>query len=487
MRLDADLALIGSMRAAIEAAAWRSALNPSRRWRPGRPLELLLVGYNGSRNTGADVRVAEMVRRLRHLLGEPLAGLTVTTLDPALTRDEFPGARQLHVPKGRFPLTLSRAVHRADAVLACEGSMFKSKFANALSVMMSGGMGLALAEGKPAIGYGGEAGKMDAALRAFVESSCADALVLARTRPSLALVEALGIRSELGTDTAWTAEVEPSLGLAQLRAAGWDGRAPVLTLCPINPFWWPVRPELAKAGIHALTGRFADSHRSAVYFHRAGAEVEAAQRRYIEQLARAASVHAERHGAFVAIVGMEALDRKACEALAAAIPGGAPCFVSDLYRWPTLVSLLRASSWIVTSRYHALVCSMPAAVPSIGVTMDERIRNLMAERGTPELALDVGSETLAAELLAALEAVEAEPEAIRAGIEGVVADGLIRMGRMGGALVDELRAHYPELPLRPELGRGGDPLAHLPPLSPAQLALLERAGQAGETEERRHG
>ena len=46
-----------------------------------------------------------------------------------------------------------------------------------------------------------------------------------------------------------------------------------------------------------------------------------------------------------------------------------------------MVSILRAGHLMISSRYHGIVTSMPALVPSAGVTMDERIRNLMQERG----------------------------------------------------------------------------------------------------------
>ena len=43
------------------------------------------------------------------------------------------------------------------------------------------------------------------------------------------------------------------------------------------------------------------------------------------------------------------------------------------------MSLLRCCSLMVSSRYHAIVTSMPGLVPSAGITMDDkRIRNLIA-------------------------------------------------------------------------------------------------------------
>src|SRR5208283_274620 len=40
-----------------------------KRWTPGEKLKLLFAGYNGTRNTGSDVRVQEMLRQVRHVLG----------------------------------------------------------------------------------------------------------------------------------------------------------------------------------------------------------------------------------------------------------------------------------------------------------------------------------------------------------------------------------------------------------------------------------
>ena len=474
MRLvDADQALIGMMRARIEAEAVRGALWPPTPWRPGRPLELLLVGYNGCRNTGADVRVSELVRQLRHLLGDVHAGLSVTTLGPEWTQGYFPGARQIALSRLQFPAMLPGLVAQSDGVLACEGSMFKSRFANALSLMMAGALGLSLARGGIAVGYGGEAGHMEPALERFVRATCAGALVLARTAPSLAQVQALGLRARLGTDTAWTCTVPDAPGRALLEAAGWDGERPVLTLCPINPFWWPVRPDPVRAGLLALSGQEDESHNSAIYFHRAGPAVDAAQARYLDGLAEAAHAFAQRHGAMIAIVGMEARDERAARQLAARRPGGAPVFSAADHPWLPLVSLLRQSRWLVSSRYHALVCAMPAQVPLVGVSMDERIHNLLSEQGAPELCLPVDADDLGARLLAALDTIEASRPAQQARIGAHVAEALWRQGQMGSDFLAELRRHHPAFPVRAGLGPGGDPLAHLPPLSPAQHALLE--------------
>ncbi|MCS6799936.1 MAG: hypothetical protein NZ898_15715, partial [Myxococcota bacterium] len=236
--LDADRALMRAMEGFVQLAASRYALDAGARWKPGEPLRLLFAGYSGSRNTGADVRVEEMLRQFRHLLGDELAELSILTIEPARTRGYFRTVRQIRLPRV-FPKFLYDTVHAHHGVVACEGSMFKSKFANALSTMMVGALGLALAERKPAIGYGGEAGAMDPALEALVRRCCRGALVLARNEASRALLERLGIEAHAGTDTAWTFEPAPaSVGRALLRRAGWDETSPVLVVAPIDPFCW---------------------------------------------------------------------------------------------------------------------------------------------------------------------------------------------------------------------------------------------------------
>ena len=53
----------------IERAKARWMLGGNKPWQPGEKLKLLFAGYNGTRNMGSDVRVDEMLRQIRHILG----------------------------------------------------------------------------------------------------------------------------------------------------------------------------------------------------------------------------------------------------------------------------------------------------------------------------------------------------------------------------------------------------------------------------------
>ena len=64
-----DFLLVMWVSALIEMRRFGWMFGLGKRWTPGEPLRLLFAGYNGTRNTGSDVRVQEMIRQIRHVLG----------------------------------------------------------------------------------------------------------------------------------------------------------------------------------------------------------------------------------------------------------------------------------------------------------------------------------------------------------------------------------------------------------------------------------
>jgi polysaccharide pyruvyl transferase WcaK-like protein len=134
-----------------------------------------------------------------------------------------------------------------------------------------------------------------------------------------------------------------------------------------------------------------------------------------------------------------------------------------------LVAVLRRCRMLVSSRYHAIVTSMSALVPSAGITMDERIRNLMNDRGHEDLFLEVDDEDLEERLLAILHRLHDDGEAISHEIARVLPGQLALMGQMGIDFADEVARVYPDLP-RADLPRTWQ--AHLPPMSSRLQELL---------------
>src|SRR5258705_4385689 len=254
-----DFLLIAWVSALIEITRLGWMLGLGERWTPGEKLRLLFAGYNGNRNTGSDLRVQETLRQIRHVLGAENVDFSVMTQNFNLPRGYFEGTRQVHLPDV-FPPFLFREGRANHGVIACEGSMFKSKFANALTTMMIGSLGIAAAQTKLSVGYGAEAGHMDPLVAKMCARYCQNSFVITRNEESRTVLRELGVPTELGTDTAWTFEPAPAeYGKKALREAGWDGSKPVLVVCPINPFEWPVKASVAKFALHGLTGAYKDS------------------------------------------------------------------------------------------------------------------------------------------------------------------------------------------------------------------------------------
>ena len=465
-----DFLLVAWVSTLIELTRLQWMMGRGKRWTPGEKLKLLFAGYNGTRNTGSDVRVNEMMRQIRHLVRSENVDFSVMTQSFDRTKGYFAGSRQVFLPDV-FPPFLYRETRANHGVVACEGSMFKSKFANALTTMMIGSLGHASAENKLSVAYGAEAGHMDA----LIEKMCAryvhDSLVITRNVESQTVLGKLGISTELGTDTAWTFEPHPdSYGRKALRDAGWDEKTPILVLCPIHPFVWPVKASIAKYITRITTGAYKESQYRTVYFHESGAEVDRKFKHYLDSFVSATRAFTQKHRVFTILVAMERLDAVACRAIAAEIPG-LPIFTSDDYDMYQLVSILRQCAYMVSSRYHGIVTCMPSLVASAGVTMDERIRNLMRERGHQHLFLTVDDPDLGPKMLQMMETLVAEADSVREGIGQTVVRNLKVMARMGVIFEDVLRRQYPEFPLRSGVRSWEE---YLPPLNDTLLRLADK-------------
>jgi len=453
----------------IEITKSRWILGKGTAWRPPEKLKLLFAGYNGTRNMGSDVRVEEMLRQLRHVLGADKVEFSVMSQNFKFSEGYFAGTKQVHLPD-IFPPFLFEEVPRNHGVVACEGSMFKSKFANALTTMMIGSLGMAAAENKLSVGYGAEAGHMDRLVAKMCSRYCKDSFIITRNEESRTVLRELGVPTELGTDTAWTFEpLPPPYGQKILRQAGWDGRKPVLVVCPINPFEWPVRASVGKLIANKLTGAYQESHYRSVYFHNCGPEADRALAHYLSSIASAVEAFRKQKDVFVILVATERLDRRPAQKISDKL-GGVPVLTSDEYNIYQLVSILRACHLMVSSRYHGIVTSMPGLVASAGITMDERIRNLMRERGHEDLLMNVDDPDLEPKVLVALNKLAAERERIAEGVRRCVVKNLKLMARMGLYFEEEVRRRYPDFPTRQGEYSWED---YLPPLSPGLRALLE--------------
>ncbi|MCB0308685.1 MAG: polysaccharide pyruvyl transferase family protein [Bdellovibrionales bacterium] len=451
---------------------------PGQKWTPNQKIKLLFAGYNGTRNTGADVRVEETIRQISHVLGEDQVDMTVLSIDPKKTEGYFPKARQKKLAK-IFPPFLFSECPKYHGVVACEGSMFKSKFANALSTMMAGALGLSGVDHKLGVGYGAEVGHMTSDLEAFVKKSCQDALIICRNERSREALNHLGIRNLGGTDTAWTFSPSPrARGAEILKELGWDGKKEILYVCPINPFWWPVKPHLFKFLKLKILGKHRDTHYQSIYFHEYNDQDRRRYETYLKALAHAIRVIQSKKNVFPVLVAMESLDVHACRDLAKLLENNPPILWSEEVTMHDLVSTLRHGTYIISSRFHAIVTSMPGLVAPLGVTMDERIENLLTDAKLSDYVLDATDEQLEEKLVAKIDLYLSNKSTIKKNIKSFIPKQLKLMAGMGKDFLDEVHRVYPEFPKNSELKTWKD---FLPSLPEDVEALLLKPKKSKET------
>lgn len=429
-------------------------------WRPGERLKVLLVGYNGAHNTGADVRVSAIADQVGRLFGDRVR-LSVITLDPDQTRVYFDDSvRQVGI-SAIFFHTLLRECSSNHLVILCEGSTLKSKFANALTLLYCQAAGTMRAQGKPCIAYGSEAGDMEPFLEKAVRDLCGDTYFIARTAGSLSVIETLGLAGHLGTDTAWTFDGSSGAARAEtlLHAGGWDGGQPLLGVAVINPFWWPVRPSLTRLA-KAFVTRDHSLRFQKWYFFTWSEERKARYEAYLDAMADAVAAFAGARSMLPVLIGMEQLDRDAVADLARRLSerglGRVPSLTSREEDGFVISQVLEACSLLVTSRYHAQVLAMRAGVPTVAVSMDERLDNMADDLGfSDHLLLHVDDSDLGEGIFSALGHAETN----RAEIAARIAD---RRGRflemfddMGAFLVEFVEGRVPGFAAAPETG--GDP------------------------------
>ena len=412
----------------------------------GRPFRVLLLGYCGAGNTGADVRSSEIVRQLRSVLDSVDLAFTMTVIGEHLPYRLFPDVAILRL--GAYPpADLVQQVLRHDLILVCEGSVFTSAFSNIFAAILVGSLGLGSAHHRASVGYGSEADRMDPILAEFVKEACHHSFVICRNEASRKVVDALGIRTALGADTAYTFQPHPPADVTELlHSMGWNGKAELVAVCPVNPFWWPVRPDLHKT--HALQkhGRFGESHYGSIFFHSNSPESTRLFEDYLDRISYSLRHYCSQYGAFPIVIGMERLDQDACRRLAAHFGKDIPIITPNSHDPDTIVALLRRSGMIISSRYHAIVCALPAEVRCIGISTDSRIRHLMENMGTPDLLLDAADPELGDKLLSKMRDLRLDRGRVVQAASHMVTTQLQRLQQMGGYLLDEVRRVFPDYP-----------------------------------------
>lgn len=455
----------------VDLIAKKSGRSRIEAWTPGNRLKILLVGYNGKRNTGADVRVAAIVEQLYHILGKENIEIGILTMNVKASEVYVQPPTQLLTMNPIFFRSVQKACSSYHMAVISEGSTLQSNLANSLTLLFVEACGIMKKQNKPCIAYGSETGDMDDFVYKIAQKLCSQTYFIARTEKSLKTIQDMGLEGELGTDTAWIFPPAPKeWAFRELEKGGWDGRKRIVGVAVINPFWWPVKPSLTRWIKSKITRRDNKRHYDKWYFFNSSRQQEQLFSSYLSGIAKAVDKFSEAHDVQVVLFGMEALDYEAVTLLRSMLKTKAQIFSSIHYDGYQITALLRTLSMLVTSRYHAKVLSMPEGVPSIAVSMDERLYNLCKECGHVEdYYFEVDDTELDIKLIEAMEKMWENSAKIREETLHMIPSYLKRLAGMGATFCNFIRDNYPTFILRPEQR---DWRGYLPSLYPELNKLL---------------
>jgi polysaccharide pyruvyl transferase WcaK-like protein len=341
------------------------------------PPKVLLIGYNGANNTGAEALLQADIQDFRVVFGED-AVLTVPAIKDAANLRRYlgegPTLRIVSIPSVFFG-AVRHLVREHDLVVLVEGSAYMDTWTSALLWYFLWATRCAAQEGKPCLAYAVDAGQLRPRNQRLVRRYASSTnLIVTRSEAAAERLRGWGVTApvEWTADNAFNFEPRPR---DEEWATLWpEDQRSAVGIAAVDFYRWPVviRPW----------GRSGDRYRWPYYFstspERRRASMELA-RRY----ARLADRVVEEHDRSVALICMEELDEPIARAIHDEMmhEDRARVFSSREYDASRMTALLRSLGVLVTSRYHASVLSLATAVPQLAVGHDLRLRTLYSELG----------------------------------------------------------------------------------------------------------
>jgi polysaccharide pyruvyl transferase WcaK-like protein len=268
-----------------------------------------------------------------------------------------------------------RLVREHDLVVLVEGSAYMDTWTSALLWYFLWATRCAHLEGKPCLAYAVDAGQLRSRNQRLVRRwASTTELIVTRSEAAAERLRGFGVTAPI----EWTADnafnFEPRPEDVEWSALWPADRRPAVGIATVDFHRWPVviRPW----------GRSEDRYRWPYYF-----STSRSRRRASDELARRYARLADRvveeHDRSVALICMEELDEPIARAIHHEMVHAdrARVFSSREHDASRMTAVLRSLGALVTSRYHASVLSLAAAVPQLGVGHDLRLRTLYSELG----------------------------------------------------------------------------------------------------------
>ena len=341
-------------------------------------LKVLLIGYNGANNTGAEARLLSIIEDIRAVIG-PQTQITVPTLNEKNLRrylDEDQYIRICPIPS-LYLWAIDRLVKEHDLVLLVEGSCYMDTWTSALLWAFLWATNRAHHYKKPCVAYAVDAGALSNFNQWLVkrEASKTD-LIITRTARAGKRLKNIGVSAPLTytADCAFTfyENLEPQNLLKSLffeSKGKSDDKDGIAGLAVVDFSMWPV--------VLRLWGNKKGCYKWPYYFSRSPAR-KRARDGLIKGWAQIADNMIEKYHKKVVLICMESLDQPLAEDILLEMNNADCCRIvsSNQYNASQVTAMLSRLELLVTSRYHSAVLSLHTAVPQIAVGHDSRLKSL---------------------------------------------------------------------------------------------------------------
>lgn len=333
---------------------------------------VLLMGYNGANNTGSEARLLAIVDEVRRVLGAE-AEITIPTICGENLRryiKEEPKLRIVEYPAVYFH-ALHRMVREHDLILLTEGSCYMDTWSSCLLWAWLWVTGCADRSGKTVVAYAVDSGFLSPFNQKLVRHVASKTdLIITRTQAAADRLRSWKVSAPIAATADSAFGFLPNPEDNDFLARSWpEAASGVFGIAAVDFYLWPVvfRPWGSPKNCYRWPYYYSDSRRR-----------RSDRRTLAANYACFADHMIEKHGRPFALICMEQLDEPLAKMIKSSMRHAdqVRIFSSREYNASQMASLLRSLELLITSRYHAAVLSLDAAIPQAAIGHDQRLRDL---------------------------------------------------------------------------------------------------------------
>ncbi len=345
---------------------------------------ILLVGYNGANNTGAEAKLLVSIDEIRSVVG-PDACITVPSLNEANLRRYLQEGQNLKIEPVRpslFFVDIRKLVSENDLIILVEGSTYMDTWGAALLWYYLLATRYAHSMKKPCVGYSVDAGSASDFNRWLIRREASKTnLILARTKEAAERLRKWGVKAPIDVTADNAFAFQPNIRDKDLLKREWPEASHVVGMASEDIYLWPVQIR--------LWDRKQYCYRWPYYYQHSKACKEKSDL-LVDVLAFQADEIIEKYDKDIALLSMEGLDTAFTRKIQRHMKHAerTRVFSSVRYNASQMTSVLRSLELLITSRYHAGVLSLANQVPQTAIGHDLRIKDLYTDLEIPEYFVD---------------------------------------------------------------------------------------------------